>query len=207
MVEGFDNVLAIIPARRESKRLPGKNKVQLSGGLTLWQNTVYIARNAGIKNIAVSTDDHDILDQIALSNINQEPKILQLMRSPDTAEDDAAMSDVIREVMQQIAHLTLKYDTICLLQPTSPLLQHITLRHAIHEYYSQKYSCLVAVDRDYNPCGAFYILNRDSFYQHANIWMPGLAVYTVDEKQAIDIDYIWDLRIAEAIINGSVIAR
>lgn len=209
MVEGFDNVLAIIPARRESKRLPGKNKMQLSGGLTLWQNTVYIARNAGIKNICVSTDDTDIFDRIVIAypiyNINQKLNVLALKRSPEMAEDDVAMSDVIHEVMQQVAHHALKYDTICLLQPTSPLLQPHILKHALHQYYSHKYPCLVAVNKDYDPCGAFYILNRDSFYQHGNVWMPGLAVCILDEKEAIDIDHIWSFRIAEAVLGGKVI--
>lgn len=206
MVEGFENVLAIIPARRESKRLPGKNKMQLLGGrLALWDNAVHTAEYAGIKNIAVSTDDQDILGQIGLSNINQKSNIFGLKRSPEMAEDDATTRDVIREVMQQVSHHALKYDTICLLQPTSPLLKAHTLKHALHQYYSHKYPCLVAVNRYYKPCGAFYILNRDSFYQHSNVWMPGLAVKILDEKEAIDIDHIWDFRIAEAVLEGKVI--
>ena len=206
MVEGFDNVLAIIPARRESKGLPGKNKMMLCfGGLPLWGNTVDIALTAGINNIAVSTDDNEILDKIEL--LFPTSNILGLRRSPETADDDASTLDVIREVLQQISHLALKYDTICLLQPTSPTLQPSTLKHAIHQYYNHKYPCLVAVNRDFRPCGAFYILNRDSFYRDSNIWMPGMAVYTVDEKESIDIDYIWSFRIAEAVLRGWVVEK
>ncbi len=201
MTEGFDKVLAIIPARRESKRLPGKNKMMLlPGGLPLWENTVYIARSVGIKNIAVSTDDRDILDKIKIA---YQKSIFGLKRSPEMAEDNA----VIREVMQQVSHHALQYDTICLLQPTSPTLQPSTLKHAIHQYYSHNFPGLVAVNREYNPCGAFYILNRDSFYQHSNIWMPGLAVYVVDGKEAIDIEYIHDFRIAEAVMDGMVVEK
>jgi CMP-N-acetylneuraminic acid synthetase len=206
MVERFGNVLAIIPARRESKRLPGKNKMMLSvGGLPLWGNTVDIALNAGINNIAVSTDDNEILDKIEL--LFPKSNILGLKRSPEMSDDDASTEDVIREVMQQVAHQELKYDTICLLQPTSPTLQPSTLKHAIHQYYSNKYPCLVAVNPDFKPCGAFYIFNRDSFYQNSNIWMPGMAVYTVDEKESVDIDHIWDFRIAEAVMDGLVIKK
>jgi len=214
MVEDFDNVLAIIPARRESKRLPGKNKMQLSAYYELWQHAVLNAKGAEIKNICVSTDDTDILDKIALSNLNKTSiwgfkrrgllKIWGLNRSPEMAEDDATMGDVIREVMQQISQYGLQYDTICLLQPTSPLLSPSTLKHALHQYYSHKYPGIVAVNRHYSPCGAFYILNKNSFNIHANIWMPGLAVYVVDEKEAIDIDHIWDFRIADAVHRGWV---
>ncbi len=204
-----DNVLAIIPARRESKRLPVKNRMLLLGeeDLALWRNTVYTAQVAGIKNIAVSTDDQVILDQIGLSNLNREVKILGLKRSPDMSEHDAAMGGVIREVMQQVSHYQLKYDTICLLQPTSPLLTPTTLKHALYQYNVNKYPCLIAVNHDFRPCGAFYILNRHCFDQHGNIWMPGLAVYVVGEKEAVDVDYIYDFRIAEAIMNGSVIYK
>lgn len=204
----FDNVLAIIPARRESKRLPGKNKMAF-GGLPLWQNTVYIARNAGIKNIAVSTDDTDILDEIVISypshNPNQKINVFALKRSSELAEDSAASSDVIREVMQQVSHHGLRYDTICLLQPTSPLLEPHTLKYALHQYYIHKYPGLVAVNRNYKPCGAFYILNRDIFYHNSNIWMPDMAVHVIDEKGAVDIDHIWDFRISEAIMHGRVV--
>lgn len=206
MVEGFDNVLAIIPARRESKRLPGKNKMLLLGGrLALWDNAVHTAEYAGIKNIAVSTDDKDILDDILLSNLNRKIKIWGLKRSPEMADDDATTGDVIREVMQQVSHIALKYDTICLLQPTSPLLRPYTLKHALHQYYIHKYPCLVAVNPDFKPCGAFYIINKDSFIQHSTVWMPGLAVKILDEKQAIDIDHIWEFRIAEAVLGDKVI--
>ncbi len=202
MVEEFDNVLAIIPARRESKRLPGKNKMVLLGR-PLWENTVNIAWQAGINVIAVSTDDNEILQELYPNKVNS--KVIGFKRSNEAAGDDASMHDVICEVMQQVSQYAIQYDTICLLQPTSSLLTITTLKHALHQYYSKKYQCLVAVNKNYKPCGAFYILNKDSFIKHSNIWMPGMAIYVVNEKEAIDIDYIWDLRIAEAITKGNVI--
>lgn len=198
----FDDVLAIIPARKVSKRLPGKNRMKLSGGLELWENTVQIARNAGIEKIVVSTDDNEILDKLYPQ---KRGIIFGLKRSPDTATDDAATRDVILEVMQQLSHYGLRYDTICILQPTSPLLEPYTLKHALHQYYSHKYPCLVAVNKNYEPCGAFHILNKDSLIQDTSLYVPGLAVYMVDEKEAIDIDHIWTFRIAEAVLREWVI--
>ena len=34
-----------------------------------------------------------------------------------------------------------------------------------------------------------------------------MAVYTVDEKESVDIDYIYDFRIAEAVMDGLVIKK
>jgi len=131
--------------------------------------------------------------------------VLGLKRSPETSGSDASTFEVIREVMQQLSYNEEKYDTICILQPTSPLLQPATLKHALYTYYSKKYPGLVAVNNHYKPCGSFYILNKDSFVKHENIWMPELAIYVINEKEAIDIDYIYDLRIAEAVHRGNVI--
>lgn len=200
----FENVLAIIPARRESKRLPDKNKMQFLGGTALWENTVFIARNAGIKKIAISTDDIDILDKTG--SLDNELNVIGLKRSNKLSGSDSGMDDVIREVMQQVPQ-SLKYDTICILQPTSPLLQSSTLKHAFYSYFDRKYPCIVSVNSNYKPCGAFYIFDKDSFTKHGTIWMPGVAIYVVDKKESVDIDYIWDFRIATAIIYGNVIEK
>lgn len=197
MVEKFNNVLAIIPARAGSKRLPGKNKMRLSGGIPLWKNTVDIAMKAGIGSIIVSTDDREILDDTV-------DGVAIVERSKDAAGDNAAMDDVILDVLNNVPQDIL-FDTICLLQPTSPLLEASTLRYALNKLIDRHYHCIVAVNDHYKPCGAFYILRRNTFLYYKTIWMPGLVVHVVDDKEAVDIDNIWDLRIAEAIHTRRVI--
>lgn len=201
----FDNVLAIIPARKGSKRLPGKNKLTLFNQVSLWENTVNIAKDTGIKNIIVSSDDNEILDKLYPKNISD---VRGFVRSTETSGDDVSTEEVIREVLQHVHQTSKRYDKfdiICLLQPTSPLLYDHTLKRALNQFYKYDSPCLVAVNPQYKPCGAFYIFRRSAFDNYGTIWMPGLSVYVVSDLEAIDIDNIWDLRIAEAAVRERVI--
>ena len=60
-------LLAIIPAREGSKRLPGKNKTAL-GGMPLIQWTISAALRAScVDEICISTNDREIIE-IATAN-------------------------------------------------------------------------------------------------------------------------------------------
>lgn len=198
----FDDVLAIIPARKGSKRLQEKNKIDFLGFFPMWNNTLRIAKDAGIKNIIISSDDEEILELLEYDF----PGITRHRRSNETASDDALMDDVIREVIHDTSQDIL-CDTICLLQCTSPLLEPTTLKDALHQYYSENMDCLVAVDPHFRPCGAFYIFKKVIFEKYRTIWIPGLWIYVVKHEQSVDVDNIWDLRIAEAVKKGDVIRR
>ena len=199
MKSEFDDVLAIIPARAGSKRLPGKNKA-IFEGIPLWLNTVNIAKGAGIKNIIVSTDDEEILS-------TKVEGVMMLERSKQNATDEAKTEDVIYEVINFTEAAGLKYKTICLLQPTSPLLQTSTLIHALHIFHDKNLVCLVAVNRMMKPAGAFYIFSYIEFLFNRTIWMQWLSVYVLNEKESIDIDDIWDWRIANSILENKVYGR
>lgn len=190
----FSDVLAIIPARACSKRLPNKNN-KLIKGVPLWLNSVNIARAAGIKEIVVSSDDEDILDYGEVCEIDGY-KIIK--RSEEASTDEATIDDVVRDVLNHT-----KSGIFCVLQPTSPLLLPSTLKHALEIFINRPVmNCLVAVNQIYKPCGAFYIFHRHLFECFDTVWMKGLGIYVIKDFQALDIDYIWDYRIAEGITEG-----
>lgn len=201
----FD-VMAIIPARAGSKRLPNKNN-KLIGNHPLWLNAVRIARAAGIKDIVVSTDDEEILDQrgqlLSAYEISDDEETLDairiLRRSEEASTDEATIDDVIRDLRKQEKLKPI----LCVIQPTSPLLLPSTLRHALEIFVEREdVNCLVAVNQLYKPCGAFYIFWKDLFSEFDTIWMPRLGICMLKDFQALDIDYIWDWRIAESIFAG-----
>jgi len=195
----FDDVLAIIPARKGSKRMPGKNKA-IFAGKPMWLNTVNIAKGAGIKNIIISTDDEEILS-------TKVEGALALERSEQNATDEATTVDVVYETIHFAEVAGLEFTTICLLQVTSPLLQTVTLKHALYTFQNKKMACLVAVNKLYQPCGAFYIFNKIAFLFNHAIYMPGLGVYVMNEKESIDVDEIWHFRIAEALHGNRVVVK
>lgn len=105
--------LAIIPARGGSKGLPGKN-LALVAGETLLARAVRCAREAGIfDTILVSTEDQATADAGRKAGA-----AVPFLRSPQLASDSAAVIDAVREVL---ARLETRFDTVALLEPTSPL--------------------------------------------------------------------------------------
>lgn len=200
----FDDVLAIIPARKGSKRLPAKNKA-IFEGIPLWFNAAMIARDAGIKNIVVSTDDDEILSYLPKG------EGVQILKRPEkAASDEATQDDVVIEVIHQLTQQGIEYKeykTICVLHATSPLLEPHTLKDALHQFQGKNMRCLIAYNHDYKPCGAFYIFRYSEFlfYGNSTYGIDGLHIYIMPPEQAIDIDNLWDYRAAQAVKSGRVI--
>lgn len=195
----LDDVLVIIPARKGSKRLPGKNKVMF-GDKPLWLNSIIIARDAGIKNIVVSTDDDEILSCL--------PEGVEYhKRSEKSASDEATQDDVICEVIQEMGGRGCDCKILCVLHATSPLLESYTLRHALHQFQDRSMRCLIAYNQNYKPCGAFYIFRQAEFLFYGNsvYGIDDLHIYILPPEQAIDIDNIWDWRAAQAVKSGRVV--
>jgi CMP-N-acetylneuraminic acid synthetase len=105
--------LAIVPARGGSKGLPGKNLAVVAGE-SLLARAVRCAREAGIFDaVLVSTDDPAIAAEGRRSGAQ-----VTFLRSPALASDQAAVIDAVREALGKLpAH----FDTVALLEPTSPL--------------------------------------------------------------------------------------
>ena len=91
--------LAIIPARGGSKRIPRKN-IKDFLGKPIIAYSIETALHSGLfEEVMVSTDD----EEIAETAIQYGAKI-PFMRSKETANDFATLSDVIDEVKKIYAH-------------------------------------------------------------------------------------------------------
>ncbi|CED70242.1 N-acylneuraminate cytidylyltransferase [Aliivibrio wodanis] len=109
-------ILAIIPARGGSKRLPGKN-IKVLNGKPLIQWSIESA--LGVDNICkvmVSTDCQEIAD-IALESGAEVP----FLRPEALATDTSSSSDVIKHALDYYRDQGEIFDFILLLQPTSPI--------------------------------------------------------------------------------------
>ena len=119
-------LLAIIPARGGSERLPRKNILDLAGKpLIAW--TIEAALNSKyIDRIVVSTDDQEIAD-ISIKYGAEVP----FLRPKSLATDDSPSIDTVINVLGEIEIIDQHYDYIVLLQPTSPLRTEIDIDKAI----------------------------------------------------------------------------
>ena len=108
--------IAIIPARSGSKGLPDKNIKELNGHPLLYYS-IKAARESGLfSEIMVSTDS-DVYAEVAKSCGASVP----FLRSKENSNDGSSSWDVVREVLAKFNLLGIMFDTVCLLQPTSPL--------------------------------------------------------------------------------------
>ncbi|UZD97167.1 acylneuraminate cytidylyltransferase family protein [Pseudomonas corrugata] len=119
-------ILAIVPARGGSKRLPGKN-VKVLGGRPLIAWTLQAALDSGvIHKTLVSTDDPGIAE-IAQSHGGEVPGL----RPAHLATDSANSVDVVLHVLTEFESRHGTVDGIMLLQPTSPFRTAESIRQAV----------------------------------------------------------------------------
>ena len=152
--------LVIIPARGGSKGLPGKNIKPLKGK-PLIHYTIEAARAVfSDERICVSTDDLEIKQCAELTGLQ-----VPFLRPDELASDTAGSREVILHAIDYYDALQLDFDTIILLQPTSPLRTAQHLEQAV-AFYESGIELLVSVKlTDANP---YYVLkeeNADGFLE------------------------------------------
>lgn len=108
--------LAIIPARSGSKGLRNKN-IKLLNGKPLLAYTIEAAQASGVfDEIMVSTDSKQYAE-IA----KEWGASIPFLRKEGLSSDTASTWDVVRSVLMEYRKKGIEYDTVCVLQPTSPL--------------------------------------------------------------------------------------
>ena len=133
-------ILAVIPARGGSKRVPGKNIREL-GNKPLINWTIDSALNTPeVSAIVVSTDDPQIAE-IAQSAGATVP----WLRPIKLATDEANSVDVAIHALDWYEAENGKVDGILLLQPTSPFRTNVTIQKAIGLFKNHKGSSIIGV--------------------------------------------------------------
>lgn len=138
---GDERVVAIIPARAGSKRLPGKNILELAG-LPMISWTILAARQSQyIDRIVVTTDSQEIA-----TIAEQAGAEVPFIRPPSLADDSASSVDVIAHCLDFLA--TQKNDCFpifVLLQPTSPLRDAACIDEAFGIFRQRSADSVVSV--------------------------------------------------------------
>lgn len=132
-----EKILAVIPARSGSKGVPNKN-IKLLNGKPLMAYTVECAKESCIfSDIIVSTDSEEYA-QIARKYGASVP----FLRSRETSSDTAGSLAVILEVLH---NLPSQYDSVIMLQPTSPLREPWHIAEALALYKKKNADSVISV--------------------------------------------------------------
>jgi pseudaminic acid cytidylyltransferase len=109
--------VAIIPARGGSKRIPRKN-IKLFHGTPLIAYSIQVAQKSGLfEKIIVTTDDDEI------GKIAQQYGAIVHPRPTHLSDDFTTIQPVIDDVLDSLEQSGEKYDYLCTLFATAPLLQ------------------------------------------------------------------------------------
>lgn len=139
--------LAIIPARSGSKGLPNKNIKKLCGVPLMAYSIRAAIESNKFSKVMVSTDSESYA-KIAEEYGAEVP----FLRSPELSGDAAGSWDVVREVLDKYAEFNNRFETVCLLQPTSPLRQSSDIVGAYHLYDENNADNIIGVcESDHSP--------------------------------------------------------
>ena len=222
-------ILAIIPARGGSKRLPRKNILDLAGKpLMAW--SIEAAKGSKyIDRVILSSDDEEIIKVAKEWGCD-----VPFTRPKELAQDTTRSINVVTHAIKA---LTESYNDVILLQPTSPLRTSEDIDSAIEQFYAKDASSLIGVcevehsplwsntldesmsmdnflDDKYNNArsqdlptyyrinGAFYMSRVESVIKNETFFVKkGIYGFLMSQEHSVDIDTKLDFIIAEAVLK------
>lgn len=174
-------VLAIIPARSGSRRIPNKN-LTLYRGLPLIQHAINHARASRyIDTVCISSDSDEILR-------HAKPPVLGLIRPAYLSSSQATSEAVIAHALYSLTH----HDYLVLLQPTSPNRTAADIDSCLEMAEAHNGRAL-SVTASGSRNGAVYVAKTELFLETLSLDSTGV-VFIMPESRSLDIDHPEDLK-------------
>lgn len=220
-------IVAIIPARGGSKRLPGKNIKNLAGKPMIAWTIEAAQQSKACSKIVVSTEDNKVATVAGLWGA----EILD--RPAELATDEAKSIDVVIHAIQELG--LNETDYVLLLQPTSPLRTGDDIRQAVKIMQEENAEAVVSVteipklayedivqrvaqgsilepvypeitkvmEKRYMLNGAIYLNKVKSLIEKKTFrpWRKTVA-YIMPPERSIDVDTKAEFLMAKALIQG-----
>jgi N-acylneuraminate cytidylyltransferase len=217
-------VVALIPARGGSKRIPKKNLYPILG-VPLIEWSIRTCLRASLDEVWVSSDDKEILE--FCRNID---KVKVIKRPEYLSRDNSSTDDVMVHFASEV-----EFDALVLVQSTSPLVRSEDINKGIDLIFSGKYdsvfSAISAKENDIlfwkvsdkaipvnfdpmkrglsqtreNPyfieTGAFYIILKDVLLELKSRYGRRLGLCEVPLYTMFEIDNMEDIPIVEHLLK------
>jgi pseudaminic acid cytidylyltransferase len=224
-------VLAVIPARAGSKRLPGKN-VRVLCGLPALAYTIAAARDSGVFSVVMVSTDNASIAEIALHHGADVP----FLREAALADDQTPVSSVTVDALTRVDPLRQRFACVAQLMPNCPLRDAADVCDSFDQFVETEAASQLSVARfgwqtpwwamrradDYRlaplfpreavmrgqdlppvvcPTGAIWWARADTLRDAGTFHVPGRTGWEIDPVHAIDIDTEDDWRLAEALME------
>jgi CMP-N-acetylneuraminic acid synthetase len=222
-------VLAVIPAKGRSTRIPGKNMKDFNGQPLLYWTIQDSVQSKWVTYTGVSSDCPEILSYATQHGA------LAIPRADDLCQDDTPTDPVILHAVKYVQQaLQMEFDMVVTLQCTSPVRPDDLVDDCIKALYSDPGSNSVVtvhdaghfawqlsfdnfnwcqvnahrrpVSQKMDPADKIYMENGSVVVTRAHEllakWervVPRVKCYPIDSKFAIDIDTEDDFMMAESI--------
>lgn len=205
---------AILPLRKNSKRLKKKNIKKIKGKPLYYYILETLIRSKLIKKIIITTD----------YKIKFNHKKLLIIKRPKNLTGNCNMNLVIKDVLNK-----LNYNEFIQLHATSPLLKKTTIEKAIKYFKKTNYDSLFSVtkiqkrfwndkSKPYNhkitnspttqslkilfeENSGFYIFNKKTFLKKNNRIGTNPKLFEISKREAIDIDDSDDFEIVRKMLS------
>lgn len=160
--------IAIVPARGGSTRIPDKNIVDFFGR-PLMARVMEAAEKSGLFDVIHVSTDSPRIAEVAKSLGHA----VEFMRDPALADGHTPLMPVLQWVLAQYAEMGKRFEEICLLMPTAPLIEAGDLRRA-HALFAERGGTkpVMAVARLPVPAEWAFHLSKDGVLQPCQ---PGMA--------------------------------
>lgn len=132
-------IIGLIPARKGSKRIPGKNMALLCGK-PLLQYAIEGAKASGVfGRIAVSSDYEPWLDWVSVFA----PDVDRILRPSEISQDLSHDFEWVKDALERFD----PFDIFVILRPTSPFRAGETIRRAITQFEKKDIDSMRAVEK------------------------------------------------------------
>ncbi|MBP7746083.1 MAG: acylneuraminate cytidylyltransferase family protein [Phycisphaerae bacterium] len=212
------SVVALIPARAGSKRLPGKNLISFAGRPLIAHTCVAALESQVLAAVYVNTDDPRIAAVAGEHGVE-----CPVLRPKHLAADDTPTRDSNLYLLDCLARRGECYDAVMVLQPTSPLRTAGDIRAAYDLFEDHAPCSVVAVsplvreswagrigrDGQFERCcgeGTMYRLNGAIYIYRWEDYVEDrcprkVVAYPMPAARGIDVDTIEDLEYAQFVLE------
>lgn len=153
-MDGTPTVLGIIPARKNSKGILGKN-MKMLGDKPLIQYTIESAiQSKFLTRIVVSSDCEETIE-FAKQWVNVEAPFV---RPEHLSHDQSPSVEVVKHAVEFYRECHIEFDYICLLQPTSPFRNPELIDNAIShliKFDADSLTTVRKISEKHHPLWAF----------------------------------------------------